>query len=496
MAFTYGLTESGFNLPDLASLTEETKTTFKSVFGENFNTGSNSIADKLISILNERELQIYQLMAAVYAAQTQNGAEGIYLDDLLAKRGVYRLGKTRSTGPVVMTIDSSVPYNMIYSADTYDIDSGNYQLSGDVQVAGNIVAHKLTGRTMPTGTYRFSIQNTNDQTVKNLTLNLAANTGAPLAQFFNQIRSFIVDNTTPANQDRIFIDSVEGVMYIGYDTSKTLVGLVSKVDFRTSPLVGDKTILMDVRSVEAGAISRAAHSIRNISPSPSGFLAIDNLVAFTDGSDVESDNEYRLRAATAVNASGKATRPAILSALLNKVEGIEKVKIFNNNTGTENALGIPPYRFMVVCFGGSTEQISQVLYDTIALSNNTYGTSFHDVDTADGQTERIWHSKATIRPMAARIKYAGRALSTAEETSILSGITQMVNGLSIAGTIYNVQLVGIVMGVSTPGRFTQIVVELKDKDAPDTAYTTQDITAEATEVFNLDADDVTFNQIV
>lgn len=496
MAFKYGLTEAGFGLPSMTDLNEETKNTFKTVFGDNFNTDTNSIADKLISILNEREHQLYELMASVYSAQTMQGAEGIYLDDLLGKRGIYRLGKTRSTGSVVMTVDETVPYNMVYSSSTYDIDGGSYQLSNDVQVAGNIIAHKFVGSRMPLGNYRFEIQNTTDSSNQVLVLPLTSQSGPALLSFFSNIKTFIVENTIQSNQDRILIDSAEGTLYIGYDTDKTLIGLSSRVDFRSSPLAGDKTVLMDVRSVEAGYIAREAHSIRSISPTPSGFVAIDNLVAFTDGSDVESDNEYRLRAASTLTASGKATRPAILSALLNGVEGIEKVKIFNNNTDSENAQGIPKYQFMVVCYGGSTEQISQVLYDTIALSNNTYGTTFHDIDTEDGQVERIWHSKAVARPVSARVRYRGRPLSVSEQTSISTGIVQLINGLAIADTIYNVQLVGIVLNSTTPGRFTQVFVDIKNKSDPDTSYTNSDVVAGITEVFVIETEDVTFSQIV
>lgn len=495
MAFKYGLTGSGFNLPSLNELTEETKNSFKSVFGDNFNTESNSVADKLISILNEREYQLYLLMASVYSAQTIQGAEGIYLDDLLGKRGIYRLGKTRSTGSVVMTVDSSVPYNMVYSAPSYDIDSGNYELSTDIQVAGNIIAQKITNRDVSVGTYRLTIQNANDQSTQVTNYSLTATTGAPLIAFFNTIKKFIVDNTILTNQDRIIIDTVEEAIYIGYNSSKVLTGLSSKVDFRTSPLAGQKTILMDVRSVEPGAISREAHSIRNISPVPGGFVEIDNLTAFTDGADVESDNEYKLRAATSIN-SGNATRPAILAKLLNGVEGIEKVKVFNNNTDTTNSIGIPKYRFMVVCYGGSTEDISRVLYDTIAASNNTYGNTFYDITTEDDQVERIWHTKAVARPLAVRVRYRGRPLSAPEMASISSGLITLIEGMGIADTIYNVQMVGTVMSSTTPGRFTQVFVDIKNRGQPDSSYTTNDIKAATTEVFSLEAEDIVYSQIV
>lgn len=494
MASNYGLTGSGFNLPPMQDLVEETKKTFKSAFGEDFNTETNSVADKLIQIFAEREYQLWLLGGSVYYAQTMQGAEGIYLDDLLGKRGIYRLGKTRSTGSVFMTFNSSVPYNMIYTAETYTIDN-DYQLSSDVQVAGNIVAQLIRGSDLSVGTYRLQIQNITDQSVRTMSYNLTATSGQPLIGFFDAIKNFIVDNTILSNQDRILIDTAEAAIYIGYDSNKNLIGLSSRVDFRTTPTVGERTITMDVRSINPGFISRDAHSVRTINPVPSGFLDLDNLVAFTDGSDVESDNEYRVRATMAVN-DGRATRPAILSALLNKVEGIEKVRIFNNNTDKENSLGIPPYRFMVVCYGGGTAEISQVLYDYIAASNNTYGDTFYDITTEDDQVERIWHTKAKARELEVRVRYRGRPLSVTEETSIAQALATSVNSAIIAGTLYNVQLVGTVISSTTPSRFTQVYVDIKNKGEPDTAYVNTDVTADTTEVFSLEPEDVVFNQIV
>lgn len=491
----YGLTSSGFSLPSLDDLTDETKKSFRQAFGENFNTGSNSVADKLIYIFNEREYQLYLLAASVYSAQTQSGAEGIYLDDLLGKRGIYRLGKTRSTGTVFMTIDASVPYNMVYSASSYKIDGGAYEMASDTQVAGNIIAQVIRGTDLTVGSYRLTIQNTNDQSQRTMTHNLTATSGQPLTNFFNEIKKFIVSNTILSNQDRILIDSVEGAIYIGYDSQKEMIGLSSKVDFRTSPLAGNKSIVFDVRSVEPGAISREAHSVRSISPTPGGFVSIDNLSPFTDGSDVESDNEYKLRASRMVN-TGKATRPAILTALLDGVEGVEKVRIFNNNTDKTNALGIPPYRFQTVVYGGTTEEISQALYDVIALSNNTFGTTFHDITTGDDQTERIWHTKAQERPLAIRVRYRGRPLSMSEETDIANGLVTLIEGASIAATIYNVQLVGTVMSSTTPGRFTQVFVDVKNRGEPDSAYVNTDVSGGVTEVFTIEPEDIQFSQVV
>ncbi len=79
-----GLNDYGYEYPALSDIIEETKKSFKDTFGQNFNTETNSVADKMITLLSEREYQLWLLGGMIYSAQTIQGAEGIYLDNLLS----------------------------------------------------------------------------------------------------------------------------------------------------------------------------------------------------------------------------------------------------------------------------------------------------------------------------------------------------------------------------------------------------------------------------
>lgn len=253
---------------------------------------------------------------------------------------------------------------------------------------------------------------------------------------------------------------------------------------------------MGLRATEAGDLARGEGSITSMSPTPSGFVSLTNIKAFADGSDVESDNAYRVRAASTISNANAATRPAILSRLLNTVEGVEKVKIFANNTDKTNSLGIPPYKFMTVVYGGDTDEINKALYETIALSNVTYGAVFTDITTEDDQIETVYHTKAEQRNIAVRVKYQGRPVSIVEETEINNALVAMVNGGSIAATLYNHQLGAVVSSTIRPDRFTKVIVEVKNVGQPDTSYTSNDVKPATTQLFNLSADNITYSQII
>lgn len=497
MAAQFGLNDYGFSIPSLDDLITDTKQSLIRAFGENFNTQTNSVVDKITTIFNEREYQLILLAASIYAAQTLAGAEGIYLDEILGRRGIFRRGKTKGSGTVQMVINNTVPYNMIYDTATYSIDGGNFVLTEDTAVAGNIIAQQITNQDWVLGNYTIQIVNQKDGTTKTLNLSLKNKTpnSAELNSFMMAMKEFIVDNTTYLNEDKIFIESSSGSMFIGYDQNKKMIGLNAPVDFRTSPLLGQRTITMDVIAVEAGEISREAETVTNISPTPSGFVSLTNREAFSDGTDVETDTEYKLRASNTTSAGAAATRPAIVSAVLN-VPGVSKVKIFSNNTGVTNEYGVPAYKFETVVYGGATEDISKALYNTIALSNATYGDVFYDVTTEDDQVERIYHSKAKVRQLEIRVRYKGKLLSLTEQNTIRDSLKTVVDPLNIADTLYNIQLVSAVGSSISSGRFTQLLVDVKNKGEPDSTYTNDDIVATMTEVFAVELNDITFQQVL
>ena len=496
MATKFGLTPAGFVLPPLGDLIADTKQSLIQTFGETFNTESNSIVDKLTTILNEREYQVILLAASVYAAQTLNGAEGIYLDELLSRRGIYRSDAIPAFGNVQLCINSTVPYNLTYSKSVYTFGNGLFRLSQDTTVAGSIVGHTILNRDLKVGEYSFQVQNQSTGIQKTLKLTLTnKSVGSPeLSSFFNSIKNFIIENTSELNDNVIFIDSVNGSLYIGYNSNLDFTGLNSKLDFRVSPVTGNRIIEMGLTAIEPGTLSREPSTVKDMSPTPAGFVSLDNKNEFTPGRDIESDIEYKARASLITPESSAATRPSVVSAILS-VDGVQKVKIFSNPTPETSEEGVPPYKFEAVVYGGATEDISKAIYKTIALSNATYGEVFSDIDTEDNQVERVYHSKAKVKNLSMRIKYKGNQLASSEILKAQTSVRNMIDTLNIADTLYNIQLLGVIGQAITLGRFTQLIAEVKDLNEPETAYSNADLMAESKEVFFIDPNNIEFERI-
>lgn len=496
----YGLTPTGFVRPTLDELINKRKTTYRDIFGQNINTGTDSVFDKIASISANAEYTTWEMMQAVYNSQTYQGAEGIYLDNLFAQRGIYRNGKTKATGIAQMAINNTVPYNTTYVAATYSINT-DFVLQEDTLVAGNIVAHTLKNSELVVGNYTITLVNTSTSATETFTYNLTDKTpnGTVLNTFFNNLKTFIVDNTVISNTDRIFIDYTNGSMYVGFTDATTLVGLVQRVDLKVTPLVGTRYLHLNLVSKEVGFNPVDIGEINSILPQPSGFVSIQNIAAFFSGSEVESDGEYRARAAATISSPAAATRPAIINGLLTGVDGVTKVKIFSNPTGTTSPSGIPPYRFVTVVYGGETPAISQKLYELIACSNTTYGNVSYDITTEDEQVETIYHSKAIEKDISIKVRYKtqqNKPLADSEKASIIENMLSTINSYSINPTIYNIQLVGTVQKALPFTNFISLSVQIKLASDPDGSYTINDFTTDITDVVTLTEDQMFFEQLL
>lgn len=497
---TYGLNSFGFFRPSLTDIITQRKQAYRDLFGANINTNENSVIDKIVSIEADRENQVWMQMEEVYNSQTYQGAEGKYLDDLFGRRGIYRNGLTKATGSVELTLNNTVPYNTTYSVATYKINT-NFILQEDVLVSGNIFAHKLLNSQINTGSYTFTIVNSTTSVTQ--TLNLALSNKTPnsseLNAFFNSLKTFIVDNTINENTARIFIDYVAGSMYIGFTSATVMIGLSQKVDFKISPQIGDKTIRFDVIAESAGLNPVSIGQVTSISPQPAGYVSIGNIESFFSGANIESDSEYRARASSQISSPAAATRPAIINGLLTGVEGVRKVKIFSNPTGTTSPAGIPPYKFVTVVYGGDTPSISQRLYELIACSNATFGTVNYDIETEDGQTETIYHTKATEKDVAIRVTYKtvqNRPLADSERLTITTGLLDTINGYPINPTVYNIQLIQSVTAAVPLIQFQSLVVEIKLASDPDGSYSSATFNTDIEDILVLAEADVFYNQVV
>jgi uncharacterized phage protein gp47/JayE len=145
----------------------------------------------------------------------------------------------------------------------------------------------------------------------------------------------------------------------------------------------------NIRAKEGGVVGNVGPNSVTVTPSPpNGVQETKNLYpvgdtnyedtnqeVFAFGNDEESDEELRERAKNAVTDGGDATHDAIVSKLLNDVENVTSVKLYENNTDIDNTQsgGLPAYSFEAVVFGGSDENVAEAIFDKKAVTSRDYG---------------------------------------------------------------------------------------------------------------------------
>ena len=498
MATTWGISsEFGFYRPNLAEIIEDAQQDMKDTFGGELNVGDNSRAGMLVKVQSGREFKVWQQMESVYNSQTKNGAEGDFLDELYAYQGITRNAATFGTGVTVVETDATAEDITEIPVDTtFNATNGLQYLSETSRAISDfVIGYKIQGTTLQTGTYTITITNS-DNIITSATYALISNDDADRITFFNNLKTFF-DTALPNDTATILVDTTPSDVsfYVGYVLSGSdylLTGVTETFKMKFGTLrIGNRFSESSVLATESGFNPLAPNNITSMTPTPLGYVSVTNLEDFFSGTDVETDAAFSVRAETQADAPNSGTRPAILAELnaIDSVVGAALDKVVDIGTGV---VTVEP-----ILFGGETEDIAQVLYDTQPINNQYIGDISYTVQTEDGKTEDIKFSRGVDLSMSVRVEYSplnGIPLSTTEQDEIKVAIEAVNSNISVGGTVFNGQLAGAVFDVS-PTRFTQMVVKIKLESEPEGSYSTADYIPDAKELPRMSQDRVEIVQI-
>jgi hypothetical protein len=149
-----------------------------------------------------------------------------------------------------------------------------------------------------------------------------------------------------------------------------------------------RSVSSNIRAVQSGPVGNVGtNAITSLPSNIAGVQSVNNDyptgdtdytdtggVRFAFGEDAETDDELRERAREAVSAGGASTADALLGELVNNVENVRSVTIYENKTDTDNtgSGGLPPFSFEAVVYGGDELAIAEAIYDTKAVTSTDY----------------------------------------------------------------------------------------------------------------------------
>jgi uncharacterized phage protein gp47/JayE len=184
-----------------------------------------------------------------------------------------------------------------------------------------------------------------------------------------------------------------------------------------------------------GAITAPAGTVTKISTPTLGWQTVTNAAPASAGNPVETDAQLRARQAQSVALPSLTVLGGILGAV-QAVTGVSQATIYENDTDSVDANGLPPHSIAVVANGGDSAQIARAIMLKKTPGTYTHGsTSVVAVDDMGiPHTMRYFQPADASMAVEVRLK-ALSGYTTAIGASIQQAVTDHINALGIGAPV-------------------------------------------------------------
>lgn len=253
----------------------------------------------------------------------------------------------------------------------------------------------------------------------------------------------------------------------------------------------DGTITVEATCNEAGDITVAPNTITKIVTPVFGWSSVVNNFTGSGGTNQESDAELRSRYALATSSTSETVFESIIASV-SAVEGVKRIRAYENDTGTENSLGHPPHSITLVVEGGDDTDVATEIYFKKTPGCYTNGTTSVDIVSLSGNTTKISFYRPTYKTVY--VKVSLKKLSSYNDeyaNDIKKAIVDYINNLEIAETVYRSVLWSIATGQMKSIQSPSFSVLNVQTSTDGVSYTDTDVSVLFNEASQIDLDKVT-----
>jgi uncharacterized phage protein gp47/JayE len=205
----------------------------------------------------------------------------------------------------------------------------------------------------------------------------------------------------------------------------------------TIPISG--SIFVTITAQKDGSLSAPIGTIVKIYNPQFGWQSFENTSAAVAGASVQTDSELRLRRELSTATPALSIKEAITGAIAN-VTGVIRSYVYENDTGSTDANGIPSHSLSAVVLGGSSTDIAEAIAKRKTPGAQTYGSTTVTVYDKYGLGTEINYFVLALTNIyfAVTIKaLPGYVASTG--VAIQQALTDFCNSLSIGEDVYLTQ---------------------------------------------------------
>ena len=146
---------------------------------------------------------------------------------------------------------------------------------------------------------------------------------------------------------------------------------------------------------DIGVVQAPAGTLTVIETPVSGWDTITNALDADVGLEIETDTELRFRRLQSLQIAGAATVEAIRARILQDVDQVSDVFVFENTSDIVDVNGLPPHSFESVVGGGDEQEIADKIWLVKAAGIATFGDITKIVADSQGFNHSIKFSRAT-----------------------------------------------------------------------------------------------------
>lgn len=216
------------------------------------------------------------------------------------------------------------------------------------------------------------------------------------------------------------------------------------------------TVLVTAVCQQSGAISAAENTITiPVGGFTAGWTGVTNPNPAVVGKPTEADSQLRARQSISVSLPSE-TRLAATQAGLEKVSGVTRVNVLENQTSVTDSYGNESHSLTCVVEGGSDLNVATAIFVNRGIGPNTLGataTAMTEIPVTDpnsGNVTTIGFIRPSYVPIYINIGVHGftSAFNTVIQQSIINALVAYLNSLEIGETISYSALMATAMSVN------------------------------------------------
>lgn len=335
----YGITATGFSVPRLPEIRAAIIDAYQQKTGVPIAAKPNSVVGQLVDVMSENYLSLWEEMYNTFRQLHPQYAEGSHLDLAAGYTSVLRKTEGKTTGYVRAYCDDGT----VIPAGTAFRDSS----TGASYTSDHEVSCKNGSYSLVVVEARMALDTEYKLTVNggDITYNSGSTASATL----------LMRHMTAQLRSMGFSASSSGAVLTIYLAPPQSFSLSASESFD----ITSTAVACAITAVESGEYGLARSAPVNLESSIAGVNSVSVPVAGITGSAAETDAELRGRYYTSNFMPGTNTSAAIRAAIENNVLGVEAVRVFENTTSSNDAMGRPPHSLHVVAKGGSSSDIAK-----------------------------------------------------------------------------------------------------------------------------------------